>query len=217
MSEKKILCTMCNISKSYEKKAAPILGPLNLSIYENEIIGIKGSNGAGKSTLLKMIAGILQPDLGNCTYSENVRSQISYVPQEISLYQTMTGFQNLKFWGIAQGLPYKAIKLRSKWLLSQLQLSEKGNKKVFTYSGGMKRRLHLASALMATPKILLLDEPTVGADIESMHMILDLLVHFRNIGCGIVLVSHQEAELEKICDRILVLENGSLTEEMGCL
>ena len=191
MSEQKILCTMCNISKSYEKKAAPILGPLNLSIYENEIIGIKGSNGAGKSTLLKMIAGILQPDLGNCTYSENVRSQISYVPQEISLYQTMTGFQNLKFWGIAQGLPDKAIKLRSKWLLSQLQLSEKGNKKVFTYSGGMKRRLHLASALMATPKILLLDEPVSGLDpkvTEEMYRLIE------KINCEdkitIIMISH---------------------------
>ena len=213
MSEKKVLCTMCNIVKSYDKKAASIFEPLNLSLYENEIIGIKGSNGAGKSTLLKIIAGVVQPDQGNCTYSENVRKKISYVPQEMSLYQTMTGFENLKFWGIAQGLPAKAIKIRSNWLLSQLQLAEQGNKKVSTYSGGMKRRLHLGTALMATPKLLLLDEPTVGADMESMNMIRELLVHFRNIGCGIVLVSHQEGELEKICDRVLILEKGVLTIE----
>lgn len=213
MTEKKVLCTMCNVEKSYDKKAASIFEPLNLSLYENEIVGLKGSNGTGKSTLLKIIAGVLQPDQGTCIYSENVRKKISYVPQEISLYQAMTGFENLKFWGIAQGLPAKAIRIRSKWLLSQLQLEDKGNKKVSAYSGGMKRRLHLATALMVTPKLLLLDEPTVGADTDSMNLIREMLIHFKNLGCGIILVSHQQVELEKICDRILDLENGVLTIE----
>ncbi len=217
------ICVLQHIYKSYGRKDGEVLSGVNLALYKGEIVGIRGQNGAGKSTLLEILSGNLKPDQGTISWWEegstreiaqkaSRRPVISYVPQDIALYQTMTGAQNLKFWGITYGLPRKVIKTRSKWLLKQVGLDRVGRNKVSTYSGGMKRRLHLASALMATPDLLLLDEPTVGADVESAQIILKLLHHFRNLGCCIVLVTHQAGELEQVCDRILTLEQGHLTE-----
>ena len=120
----------------------------------------------------------------------------------------MNGNENLSFYGIAQGLGGKAIRVRRKWLLNELGLSDKAKVRVQSYSGGMKRRLHLATALMVTPRLLLLDEPTVGADEASAAAILNLIRHLKTLQCGIVLVSHREGDLEAVCDRVLLLRDG---------
>lgn len=202
------LCTLTGVEKRYASCSAPVLGPLSLNLYEGEILGIRGPNGAGKSTLLGLMAGALRPDGGQCVYAPQVRGHISYVPQELSLYSALTGLENLRFWGLACGLPSKAVSARSRWLLDRLELTDKAGQPVSAYSGGMKRRLHLASALMTTPKLLLLDEPTVGADTRSVELILSLLAHLQEMGCGIALTSHQSGELERVCGRILTLEAG---------
>lgn len=206
------LCTLTEVEKGYGSNAAPVLGPISLQLYAGQILGIRGPNGAGKSTLLGVLAGVLAPDRGTISYAPGVQGHIGYVPQELSLYNVLTGLDNLRFWGLACGLPSKAISARSRWLLEQMELTEKGKKPVSTYSGGMKRRLHLASALMVTPRLLLLDEPTVGADSRSTRLILDTLTHLRTLGCGIVLISHQAGELEQVCQSILTLENGRFPE-----
>lgn len=210
--DRKILVMAEGVEKRFKRNASPQLGPLSFWVYEGEIVGLCGENGAGKSTLLGLLSGVLKADRGGVRYGEGVRDALSYVPQELSLYETLSGNANLGFYGIAQGLPLRALKVRRGWLLKELSLADKGRERVSAYSGGMKRRLHLASGLMVTPKLLLLDEPTVGADQASVEAILRLIVHLRDMGCGIVLVTHQEGELERVADRIVTLSGGKIAE-----
>lgn len=208
------LCVLAEAEKRYSRRAAPALGPLSLTVRAGETLGVRGPNGAGKSTLLGLLAGTLRPDGGAVRWGEGVRGRIGYVPQELSLYSGLTGLENLKFWARACGLPGKAIAARSRWLLARLELTEKGGELVSACSGGMKRRLHLASALMVTPRLLLLDEPTAGADDRSAELILSLIEHLRGQGCGVVLTSHRAGELERACTRLLTLEAGRPVEGM---
>ena len=205
-----VLCRLVGVEKRFEKGASPAIGPLSMEIYAGEILGLRGSNGAGKSTLLSMVAGAMKPDKGEIVYAKGVKGAVAYVPQELSLYESMTGNQNLNFYGIAQGLPFRALRIRRRWLLNEVGLTEKARTRVSAYSGGMKRRLHLISALMVTPRFLLLDEPTVGADTKSIESILKLIAHLRDQGCGIVLVTHSDSELNSVCDRIITLDRGQI-------
>ena len=215
MDGKAVLCTLHQVEKRYARRAAPVLGPLSLTLSQGEVLGIRGANGAGKSTLLSILAGVLRPDAGEYRLAPEAVGKLAYVPQELSLYHTLTGLDNMRFWGRACGLPRQAISIRSRWLLERLDLTEKGKQPVSAYSGGMQRRLHLASALMVTPRMLLLDEPTVGADTHSCQLILAMLAHLREMGCGIALISHQAGELEQVCTRILTLEGGLPIGEEG--
>ena len=205
-----ILCELDQVEKRFRRNASPVLGPVSLSLHAGEVTGVRGDNGAGKSTLLSLIAGVYKPDKGRIRFAEGVSGAVGFVPQELSLYESLSGYDNLTFYGIAAGLPARAIRVRSKWLLNELSLSDKGKDRVRDYSGGMKRRLHLASALMVTPRLLLLDEPTVGADSKSAEAIRGLIAHLKTLGCGVVLTSHREGDLETVCDRIVTLEEGRL-------
>ena len=206
------LCVLEQAEKWYDR-STPALGPVSLEIRTGEILGIRGPNGAGKSTLLGLMAGSLRPDRGACIRSPQAENHTGYVPQELSLYHTLTGLDNLRFWGYANGLPRKAVSARSRWLLEQLDLSGRGRDIVSTYSGGMQRRLHLATALMATPRLLLLDEPTVGADEHSAGLILSMLKRLQSQNCAVVFISHLPGELERVCSRILTLDAGRVTGE----
>lgn len=203
------LCALKDVTKCYARRAAPALGPISLSVAGGEILGVRGPNGAGKSTLLGLLAGVLRPSGGE----RSCACRVGYVPQELSLYSALTAAENLRFWGLAQGLPGKITSVRARWLLGELELSDKGDALVSALSGGMKRRLHLATALMATPELLLLDEPTVGADDHSAALILALLGRLAGQGCGIVLTSHRAGELKQTCSRILTLEAGRPVRE----
>ena len=207
------LCALERAEKRYGRRDPPALGPVTLEVRPGEILGIRGPNGAGKSTLLALMAGSLRPDRGTCVRSPQAEGRIGYVPQDLSLYHTLTGLDNLKFWGIANGMPRKAIAARSRWLLERLDLSDRGKDLVSAYSGGMQRRLHLATALMVTPRLLLLDEPTVGADEHSAGLILSMLKHLQGMGCAVVLISHSPGELERVCSRILTLKGGLIAKE----
>ena len=212
MAGEQPLCVLERAEKWYGR-SSPALGPVSLEVRPGEILGIRGPNGAGKSTLLGLMAGSLRPDRGSCVRSPQAEGHIGYVPQDLSLYHTLTGLDNLKFWGLAGGLPRKAISARSRWLLERLDLSDRGRDPVSAYSGGMQRRLHLATALMATPRLLLLDEPTVGADERSAGLILSMLKHLQGQQCAVVLISHSPGELERVCSRVLTLEAGLVTGE----
>ena len=197
------------------KKQGPstVLGPVSLELGKGEILGIRGKNGAGKSTLIKIITGILQEDQGSVILSEETKKSMGYVPQDIALYPTLSGRDNLAFWAGLYGIYGKRRNIRIQWLLEQMQLADKAKVLLEDYSGGMKRRLNLAAALLITPKLFLLDEPTVGADIQSVEIILSMITHVRNQGAGVIFVSHRDDELEKVCDRIITLDQGLITEE----
>ena len=210
MAAGEVLYILDQVEKRYGTGPAA-LGPVSLRVYGGEVLGLRGPNGAGKSTLLKLLAGVLRPDRGELRRSFD--GQIGYVPQDIALYHALSGQDNLAFWGAVYGLPRRAAAARSRWLFQQMELADKATVKVGAYSGGQRRRLHLASALMVTPQLLLLDEPTVGADAHSSDLILTTIERLRDRGCGIVIISHQYGELERVCSRILYLRDGQIQRE----
>lgn len=200
------LIELYDVTKSYGPD--PVLGPVSLTVHAGEVIGLCGKNGAGKTTLISILAGTLQPDGGRIRRDPSLHRAVGFVPQEIALYPTLSGRDNLRFWADAYGLPARAAKARVNWLLGLMQLTDKGRSRVETYSGGMKRRLNLASAIVITPRMLLLDEPTVGADAASTEIILSVIRQLRHNGCGVVLITHQYEQLSAVSDRILTLEAG---------
>lgn len=207
------VCTLREILKGYGSRAPKALGPLSLDIFPGELIGVRGENGAGKSTLLSILAGVLKPDAGEVWTAPELPGRVGYAPQEPALYETLSGLDNLRFWGRVHGLPKKPCEARCRWLLREMNLEEKAKAPAGAYSGGMKRRLHLATALMGTPKLLLLDEPTAGADEASAQLMLSMVKQLGEQGCSVVLVSHRRGELEQVCTRFLTLSGGRAAEE----
>ena len=130
MAGKPALCTLTQVEKRYAADSACVLGPLSLTVHAGEILGIRGRNGAGKSTLLSILAGVLSPSAGQRVLSPRAEGHVGYVPQELSLYTSLTGVENLKFWGLAGGLPSKAIAARSRWRLEQLDVRGNGRQAV---------------------------------------------------------------------------------------
>ena len=135
------------------------------------------------------------------------------MPQDIALYPGLTGRQNLSFWAEVYGMHGRPKTARINYLLKLMELEDKGRKRVETYSGGMKRRLNMAAALVVTPKLLLLDEPTVGADAHSVEVMLDSIRRMRDSGTAVVMISHMTGELEAMCDRIITLRGGVIAED----
>ena len=206
------ICEIRNLGLHYQRGGRAVLKGLSLSFHKGEILGIRGENGAGKSTLLKALAGLLPYAEGEIRFAPKVQKELSYLPQDLSLYESLTVMENLYFYGKIQGLPKKVIFTRATWLLRELGLEEKAGERLSALSGGMKRRVHLASALMKRPAILLLDEPTVGCDNESYERILSLLRKMKAQGTAMLLISHGRGELEEMADRIVYLEDGKIRE-----
>lgn len=190
--------------------AERVLDSVSLEIREGEALGIYGRNGAGKSTLIEIMAGTLRPASGERICAEDIAGEICYVPQDIALYPSLTGKQNLDFWAEAYGLFGRGRRERVQKLLKLMNLSDKANKRVETYSGGMKRRLNMAAALAVRPKLLLLDEPTAGADDASVAVMLAMVKRMKESGTAVVLISHIKEELNAVCDRIVTLSGGRL-------
>lgn len=203
---KNIICTLEDVTKRYGPET--LLGPISLCLHSGEVLGICGANGAGKTTLLEIIAGITKADSGTVNMTMSAQKSIGYVPQDIALYPALTGKRNLEFWAGVNGIYGKQKEIRIRWLLAKMDLTEKANIRVQQYSGGMRRRLNLAAALVSTPKLLLLDEPTVGADQNSVQVMLSTINHVKEQGSSVVFISHIMDELESICDRIITLEHG---------
>lgn len=202
------LITISDIKKSYGSES--VLGPLSLCVNSGEVIGIVGANGAGKSTLLRIIAGVEKQDSGSIRSAKLAPGELGYVPQELAVYTSLTARQNLRYWAAACGLFGRRSAVRIKYLLDLVGLTDKADKRVSTYSGGMKRRLNLACALVGDVKLLLLDEPTVGADAASVELILSAIEKLRRINCAVLLVSHHADEIARVCDRTVTLSGGRI-------
>ena len=190
-----------------------VLNDVSLTLKPGEILGIRGENGAGKSTLLRLLAGVIRQDSGVRTVSDALKNRICFVPQEIALYPTLTGRQNLSFWAEIYGVRGKSKAMRIRYLLKLMNLEDKANKRVETYSGGMKRRLNMAASLVITPALLLLDEPTVGADTKSVGVMLDSVRRMKENGCSVAIISHSDIDLDSLCDRIITMDHGVIVRE----
>lgn len=203
-----------NLSKSFESIHA--VKNISFSIQKGEIFGLLGPNGAGKSTTINMMSAILKSDTGevliggtNLNKNQNhCKALIGVVPQEISLYDDFSAYDNLMFWGSLYKVPTKTLKQRITDLLDLIGLSERKNDLIKTFSGGMKRRVNIAAALLHKPKILFMDEPTVGVDPQSRNRIFEIIETLNKQGITIVYTTHYMEEVERLCNNIAIIDDG---------
>jgi len=205
------------LSKSFKDHLA--VNDVNFYMNEGESVGLLGPNGAGKSTTISMISTLLPPSKGSVKYHgedalkhpENLRRTLGMVPQEIALYPELTAYENMKFFGKVYGLAGKELEKQIQENLALVGLEDRQKDAVETYSGGMKRRINLAVALMHDPEILIMDEPTVGIDPQSRNYILDMVRDLnREKGLTILYTSHYMEEVEKLCDRVYIMDHGEI-------
>ena len=210
-----------NVSKKYKNSLYFALNNLSFSLTEGEIYGILGLNGAGKTTLMSILFGSIKPTSGSfricgMTYENNVpeiRHQIGIVPQEYALYPTLTARENLQYFGSLYKIKPKILNEIIDKSLEKIGLLEVANQKIEYYSGGMKRRINLLAGILHQPKILFLDEPTVGVDVISKNTIIQYLKELNMNGMSILYTSHHLLEAQELCHRVGILSEGKLIEE----
>lgn len=206
------------VSKTYTGATEKSLNSISFSISEGKKIGIFGPNGAGKTTLISILCGILDSNEGSVSYFNNGESvplksmlyKLGYIPQDFSFYPELTPTQNLMYFGALYDIPKKHLKEKIIVLLDILGLTKVAHKKVEQFSGGMKRRVNLAIGIINDPKILFLDEPTVGVDVQSKNAIIDYLEELNRNGTTIVYTSHHLHEAQELCDQIILIDQGEL-------
>ncbi|MFB3386132.1 ABC transporter ATP-binding protein [Flavobacterium sp. LAR06] len=194
------------------------LNDVSLDINEGQIFGLLGPNGAGKTTLISMLCGLIKPTSGHFTindldyshHSPKIKKIIGVVPQEYALYPTLTARENLHYFGSMYGLKGADLKDKVIETLDLLGLLKFADKRIETFSGGMKRRVNLIAGILHNPKVLFLDEPTVGVDVQSKNAILDYLKVLNQNGTTIIYTSHHLAEAEDFCDTIAILDRGRI-------
>lgn len=210
------IAVLTDVVKRYDGKLT--VDHVNVSIQEGEIFGLLGPNGAGKSTTISMICGLLKIDGGDIiidglSVSDNaleVKKRIGLVPQDLALYEMMTAAENVTFFGKLYGLRGKLLKERVVEALEFTGLSDRAKEKPSTFSGGMKRRLNIACAIMHHPKLIIMDEPTVGIDPQSRNHILDSVKELNRLGSTIIYTSHYMEEVAAICDRVAIMDKGHI-------
>jgi ABC-2 type transport system ATP-binding protein len=188
---------------------------LSLQVHRGEILGLLGPNGAGKSTTIHMAVGLVAPDQGTVDVDgrgsprrPDVRRRLGVAPQSLALYEALTPEENLRFFARVQGLSGRALEDRVTWALDFSGLQDRRKDRAGELSGGMKRRLNLAAALVHDPELVLLDEPTVGVDPQSRNAILDRVVELRGQDRAIVYTTHYMEEASRICDRVAIVDHG---------
>lgn len=194
---------------------------MSLAIKEGEIFGFLGSNGAGKSTTINMIAGLLRSNegeisiLGKNTKKHNrfAKMNIGIVPQDIAIYEELTTYENVKFFAGLYGLRGAELKARVEEALQFVGLSDKHKSYPKNFSGGMKRRLNIACAIAHHPKLIIMDEPTVGIDPQSRNYILQSVRKLNEMGSTIIYTSHYMEEVEEICTKIAIVDHGKVIAE----
>jgi ABC-2 type transport system ATP-binding protein len=207
------------LSKRYGELQA--VDRVSFDVRAGEIYGLLGPNGAGKTTTISMLCGLLRPDTGEVViegvpFSANpqaARKHMGVVPQDLALYEELSGRENLEFWGRMAGLSARDARSRANELLAALSLADRARDAVKKYSGGMKRRINLGCALMHRPRLLLLDEPTVGIDPQARANILEFIRGLVSTGVGILYTTHYLEEAETLCSRIGIIDHGRLLAE----
>ncbi len=206
------------LSKKYKGAEYFSVKILDLKVEEGEIYGLLGPNGAGKTTLISMLTSLLKPTSGTFTinglnfkeHKNQLKQLIGIVPQEYALYPTLTAFENLEYFGSMYGIKGEILKNSINEHLEIMGLSKFANKKTDTFSGGMKRRVNLIAGILHQPKVLFLDEPTVGVDVQSKNVIIDHLKLLNKQGTTIVYTSHHLNEAEFFCTHVAIIDRGEI-------
>jgi ABC-2 type transport system ATP-binding protein len=207
-----------NLSKQYKNADQLTLNNISFDIQNHEVFGLLGPNGAGKTTMISILCGVVQASTGTILIDgldmrrnpNAIKQRIGVVPQDIALYPTLTARENLNFYAAMYGVSSKdAKKLINDWL-KKFGLTNAADKKVENYSGGMKRRVNLIASILHQPKVLFLDEPTVGVDVQSRNVIIDHLKDLNQSGMTIIYTSHHMEEAEEFCSRIAIIDYGTI-------
>ncbi|HET7226402.1 MAG TPA: ABC transporter ATP-binding protein [Candidatus Eisenbacteria bacterium] len=199
--------------------ATEALRGVSLAVSPGEWVALLGPNGAGKTTLVRAIAGRVRLDAGTLALlgrplatasSRGARAGLGVVPQEIALYPLLSARENLEVFGRLNGVAGSALRERVRWALAWTGLAERAHEPVRRFSGGMKRRLNIACGVLHRPRVVLLDEPTVGVDPQSRARILEMLEALRAEGAALLLTTHQLEDAEARCDRIVIVDHGAV-------
>lgn len=207
------------LKKAYGQHQA--VKEISFEVQKGCCYGLLGPNGAGKSTTMKIVSCILKPDSGTVeVFGQNavkqpgeVRQMIGYVPQNITLYDKLSAFDNLLFFGEMYGLKGGLLKKRIQEVLEQVGLSDRAKDAVHTFSGGMARRINIAASLLHQPKLLILDEPTVGIDPQSRNHIFEMIRHLNQDGVTVIYSTHYMEEVETLCDQLAIIDHGNVIAE----
>jgi ABC-2 type transport system ATP-binding protein len=210
------MITINGLTKTYGDRVA--VQDVSFAIEEGEIFGLLGVNGAGKTTLLSILSTLLPPDEGNVLIdghdiareTNRVKPLIGFVPQDLALYPNLSAWDNLIFFGRIYGLGGTTLKERVTALLTMVGLSDRAGDAVETFSGGMKRRLNIAAGLIHEPRILFLDEPTVGVDPQSRNFIFEHVERLHSEGMTIIYTTHYMEEAQRLCDRVAIMDSGRI-------
>ena len=205
-----------DLHKSFNEHKA--VNGVSFTIHKGEIFGLLGPNGAGKTTTIRMLSTVLEPDQGDVTVggfsirhnSEEVRNLIGVCPQELALYVDLSALDNMVFFGRMAGLNSAEARSQAMAHLELMGLAERAKGKIDKFSGGMKRRVNLAVSLMGHPKLLFLDEPTVGIDPQSRNNIYETIEGLQKNGMTILYTTHYMEEADRLCDRVAVMDGGEI-------
>jgi len=211
-----VLLSVENLVKSYGTRRA--VDGVSFKVLAGQTVGLLGPNGAGKSTIVSMLCGLLRPDSGEvrlgedpiCVGASNVKRRIGLVPQDLALYEDLSARENLRLFGALYGLKGRHLDQRIGHVLGLVNLLDRARDKPATYSGGMKRRLNIAAALLHDPELLILDEPTVGVDPQSRNAIFDTLEALQAQGRALIYTSHYMEEVERLADHIVIIDHGKV-------
>ena len=214
-----MIATMKNVVKRYGDTLA--LDHLNFSVQEGEILGLLGPNGAGKTTAIRTLCGLIDADSGEATVlgkrqsikNLEARREIGLVTQEITVFMDLTAAENLRYFGGLYGLKGEALSANVNEMLAFVGLSDRAKNKPGTFSGGMQRRLNIACALVHKPKLVIMDEPTVGIDPQSRNHILESVKKIAKNGTTVIYTTHYMEEVQAICDRISIMDLGRVIAE----
>jgi ABC-2 type transport system ATP-binding protein len=206
--------TVQDLTKSYGEVAA--LRGLSFDVPRGETLGLLGPNGAGKSTAIQILTGLLRADSGRALVDQGmphlpaIRRRIGVAPQALSLYEELTAAENLAFFGRLYGLGGSPLRERIDWCLEFSGLKDRARHRAATFSGGMKRRLNIAIALIHEPQVLFLDEPTVGVDPQSRNHIFESIHRLQETGLTILYTTHYMEEARRLCHRVAIMDKGQL-------
>ena len=210
------MINVSNLRKTFDTIEA--LKGISFNIPQGECYGLLGPNGAGKTTTISIMSTLIEPNEGEVSIGGydlkmnplECKKNIGIVTQEIALYNELSAYDNLLFWGGLYNVPKPELLARIDEIVNLLGLTDRKNDKVKTYSGGMKRRINIASALLHRPKVLFMDEPTVGIDPQSRNLIFEVVEKLHKEGMTIVYTTHYMEEAERLCDRIGIIDNGEI-------